>query len=60
MTKLAQSFDKGINKIIICKEKMVRFMFSDGTEETKTWEIDRRWTDEMKARNYENLRRRYL
>lgn len=60
LTKLAQCFDRKINKIIICKDNIVKFVFSDGTEETKLWEINRTWTDEMKARNYENQRRRYL
>ena len=60
LTRLADEFDKEISKIIICKDNIVRFIFSDGSEEKRSWEIDRKWTDEMKARNYENLRRRYL
>ena len=37
---------------------VVTFVFHDGTKITKTWEDkSRKWTDEMKAENYENLRR---
>ena len=60
LTRFADEFDKEISKIIICKDNIVRFIFSDGSEETRSWEIDRKWTDDMKARNYENQRRRYL
>ncbi|MGM9937715.1 MAG: recombinase family protein [Candidatus Ornithomonoglobus sp.] len=59
LTKLADGFDKEIAKIIICRDNMVKFIFADSSEETRSWEIDRTWSDEMKARNYENLRRRY-
>ena len=60
LTELAQGFDKDITRITICRDNIVKFQFADGTEAVKTWEIDRKWSDEMKARNYENLRRRYL
>ena len=60
LIRLTDGFDKEIVKIVICKNNLVKLMFSDGTEAERSWEIDRKWTDEMKARNYENLRRRYL
>ena len=60
LIKLTDGFDKEIVKIVICKNNLVKLMFSDGTEAERSWEIDHKWTDEMKARNYENLRRRYL
>lgn len=60
LIRLTEGFDKEIKKIIICKDNLVKLIFSDATEAERSWEIDRKWTDEMKVRNYENLRRRYL
>ena len=60
LIRLTEGFDKDIEKILICKDNLVKLIFTDGTEAERSWEIDRKWTDEMKARNYENMRRRYL
>ena len=60
LTRFADDFDKEISKIIVHPDNEVQFVFADGSEELRKWEIDRRWNDEMKARNYYNQRRRYL
>lgn len=57
---LADGFDKEIKKIIIQDNSEVQFVFDDDTESIKKWEINRKWSDEMKLRNYYNQRRRYL
>lgn len=57
---MADEFDKEISKIIIHENNRVKFLFADGSEVIKTWEINRKWTDEMKERNYYNQRRRFL
>lgn len=54
---MADGFDKEISKIIIHDNNRVQFLFNEGSEAMRTWEIDRRWTDEMKQRNYHNQRR---
>ena len=60
LIKMAGGFEKEIEKIIVQPNNAVQFVFGDGTVTTRTWEIDRKWSDEMKARNYYNQRRRYL
>ena len=53
-------FQKEIIKMIIHPDNEVQFVFADGSEEIRKWEINRRWSNEMKERNYYNQRRRYL
>ena len=60
LLNLSKGFDKEIRTIFILPECKVRFIFDDGSETIREWEINRKWSDEMKARNYENLRRRYM
>lgn len=61
LKELAQNYDKEIIKIIVLQNNQLTFVFNDNTEETVTWEMpSRKWTDEMKAENYDALRRRYL
>lgn len=51
-------FKDKIKEITVPEWNVVTFVFYDGTKITKTWEDkSRKWTDEMKAENYENLRR---
>ena len=51
-------FKDKIKEITVPEWNVVTFVFHDGTKITKTWEDkSRKWTDEMKAENYENLRR---
>ena len=51
-------FKNKIKEITVPEWNVVTFVFYDGTKITKTWEDkSRKWTDEMKAENYENLRR---
>jgi len=57
---LADGFDKEISKIIVHPDNEVQFVFTDGSEESKKWEINRRWSDKMKEKNYYNQRRRHL
>ena len=53
-----QIFKDKIKEITVPEWNVVTFVFHDGTKITKTWEDkSRKWTDEMKAENYENLRR---
>ena len=54
---LADEFDKEISRIEILPGFKVRFIFTDGTDAVREWEIDRKWSDEMKQKNYDNLRR---
>lgn len=51
LCRLADAFEKKIDRIIIHPGCKVQFVFSDGSNEVKYWEIDRKWTDEMKERN---------
>ena len=60
MSELASGFDKEILKIIVLPENIIQFIFEDGSSIEKKWEKpSRKWTDEMKSENYENLRRRH-
>jgi hypothetical protein len=53
-----QIFKAKIKEMTVPEWNVVTFVFHDGTKITKTWEDkSRKWTDEMKAENYENLRR---
>lgn len=54
---LADEFKKEISRIEILPGFKVRFIFTDGTDAVREWEIDRKWSDEMKQKNYDNLRR---
>lgn len=58
LANLSEAFEKQIHKILIMPENNVKFIFEDGSEEIKKWEINRKWSNEMKQRNYENQRRR--
>lgn len=60
LLNMADEFDMEIESVLILPECKVRFFFEDGSETIREWEINRKWSDEMKARNYENLRRRYM
>ena len=58
LKSLAEGFNKEISKITVYPENKLVFTFSDNTEETVVWEkLSRKWTDEMKFKNYDNLRR---
>ena len=57
---LSENIDKEITKIIIYSDNVVCFRPADGSEVTKDWKIDRKWSDEMKERNFYDQRRRYL
>ena len=57
LCELADAFEKEISRIDILPGFKVRFAFADGTDAVREWEIDRKWSDEMKQRNYEMLRR---
>ena len=53
-----KKFKAEIKEITIPDWNVVTFVFYDGTKITKTWQDkSRKWTDEMKLENYENLRR---
>ena len=53
-----QIFKDKIKEMSVPEWNVVTFVFHDGTKITKTWQDkSRKWTDEMKAENYENLRR---
>ena len=53
-------FKEKISEIRIPSWYNVTFVFFDGTSITQKWEDkSRKWTDEMKAENYYNLRRRH-
>ena len=52
LANLSEAFEKQIHKILIMPENNVKFIFEDGSE------INRKWSNEMKQRNYENQRRR--
>jgi DNA invertase Pin-like site-specific DNA recombinase len=60
LCNMADGFDKEIEKVFIHEGGRVRFVFADGSTAERTWEIDRKWNDEMKQRNYINQRKRYL
>ena len=60
LRELVNSVGGEITKITVCKGNTVKFNLNDGSEVMRHWETDRHWTDEMKARNYENQRRRYI
>ena len=56
----AELFDKEITKILVLQNNKLKFIFADNSEEIVTWEMpSRKWTDEMKAENYDALRRRH-
>ena len=57
---LSGNIDKEITRIIINPNNAVCFQLADGSEVTQKWEIDRKWSEEMKERNFYNQRRRYL
>ncbi len=49
-----------IKEITVPEWNVVTFVFYDGETVTKTWkDKSRKWTDEMKAENYDALRRRH-
>lgn len=51
-------FKSKIKEIRVPDWNVLTFVFYDGTEIQKRWEDkSRKWTEEMKAENYENLRR---
>ena len=58
LCKMAAQLDKPIERIIIHCENKVEFIFTDGSSDLRSWEIDRKWSDEMKQRNHDSLRRR--
>lgn len=60
LIRMAQDLEVEIIKIIILKNNRVQFILADGSEIIRDWEIDRKWTDEMKERNYYNQRRRWI
>ncbi len=60
LVELAKRYDTEIEKILILENGRVRFIFANGNEDVQEWEINRKWTDEMKERNYYNQRRRWL
>ena len=57
---LSEDVDKEITKIIVHPNNVVCFQLADGSEVTREWKIDRKWSEEMKERNFYNQRRRYL
>lgn len=60
LVNMAKGYDTKIEKILILENGRVHFVFADGNEDIQEWEINRKWTDEMKERNYYNQRRRFL
>ena len=60
LVNMAKRYDTKIEKILILENGRVHFVFADGNEDIQEWEINRKWTDEMKERNYYNQRRRFL
>lgn len=60
LVEMAKRYDTEIERILILENGKVRFVFTDGNEDIQEWEINRKWTDEMKERNYYNQRRRFL
>ena len=60
LVNMAKRYDTKIKKILILENGRVHFVFADGNEDIQEWEINRKWTDEMKERNYYNQRRRFL
>ena len=51
-------FKDNIQEISVPKWNTVTFVFYDETTVTKIWQDkSRKWTEKMKAENYENLRR---
>lgn len=57
---MAKRYDAEIEKILILENGRVQFIFADGNDDIQEWEINRKWTDEMKERNYYNQRRRWI
>jgi len=56
---IANSADKEIVKIIVLENNRLNFIFEDNTEKEVIWQMpSRKWTDEMKAENYEALRKK--
>lgn len=54
----AHNFDKEISKILVLPGNILKFVFYDNSEMEHIWEMpSRKWTDDMKAKNHENLRR---
>ena len=50
--------DYEFEKIVVLPDQEIRLCLSDGEEICRKWQYrSRKWTDEMKARNYDNLRR---
>lgn len=60
LVNMAKRYDTEIEKILILESRRVQFIFADESEDIQEWEINRKWTDEMKERNYYNQRRRFL
>jgi len=51
-------FKEKIKKIIVPEWNVISFVFYNGETVTKTWnDRSRKWTDEMKAENYDKLRK---
>ncbi len=51
---LSEDVDKEITKIIVHPNNVVCFQLADGSEVTREWKIDRKWSEEMKERNFMN------
>lgn len=60
LVNMAKRYDAEIDKILILENGRVQFIFADESEDVQEWEINRKWTNEMKERNYYNQRRRFL
>lgn len=60
LVEMAKRYDTEIEKILILENGRVQFIFADGNDDIQEWEINRKWTDEMKERNYYNQRRRWI
>ena len=57
-TRLSIELKDNIREITIPEWNKVTFVFFNGTAITKDWQDkSRKWTDEMKAENYEKLRK---
>ncbi|MEG2634765.1 MAG: zinc ribbon domain-containing protein, partial [Oscillospiraceae bacterium] len=58
LENIVNSFKKEIKQIITYPDNMLKFIFSDDTETQMQWQNkSRKWTDDMKAENYNNLRK---
>lgn len=61
LDSIAKDFGKEISEIIVFSENRLKFIFTDHTEAETTWQSkSRKWTEGMKAENYNRLRSRYL